>query len=95
MEASHAVPVVCFNDRAGRPLPLRQVLHDLQGQINVKLCAGRLVYCPYLPEACDVSLASSNVSAEAKTFQLQHRRPILGWPLAVGGAVRFLAYAHD
>jgi hypothetical protein len=55
-------PVVCMQCEKAEPFCTCEKYCTIckgQGQVNVKLCADGLYYCPDCREACDVALADS------------------------------------
>jgi hypothetical protein len=60
VEASMAGPIVCGQcDRTEGNCNCEKYCTICKGQINVKLCADGLYYCPDCREACDVALANN------------------------------------
>jgi hypothetical protein len=54
-------PVVCVQcDKPEGQCSCEKYCTICKGQVNVKLCADGLYYCPDCREACDVSLASNH-----------------------------------
>ena len=54
-------PVLCVQcDKPEYQCNCEKYCTICNGQLNVRLCADGLYYCPDCREACDVSLATSN-----------------------------------
>lgn len=61
LEAAMQGPVVCVQcDKPEGQCNCEKYCTICKGQLNVKLCADGLYYCPDCREACDMSLASNH-----------------------------------